>query len=79
MKHPTEEFESFALTCFYVVGMSNFCLRSRFYPNRDKKVAQWKCLLLALPTKARILVFRFVIEYSSLRGFWPLGNRSIFI
>jgi len=38
----------------------------------------WPCL----PTKARILllVFRFIIEYSSLKGFWPLGSsRSIFI
>jgi hypothetical protein len=26
------------------------------------------------------IVFRFIIEYSSLKGFWPLGNnRSIFI
>jgi hypothetical protein len=24
-------------------------------------------------------MFRFVIEYSRLRDFWPLGNRSIFI
>jgi hypothetical protein len=40
-------------------------------------------LLLALPTpKARKdIVFRFIIEYSSLRDFGPLGNnnRSIFI
>jgi hypothetical protein len=44
-------------------------------------------LFLALPTKkARILCFRFIIEYSSLRDFYrPLGgnnnnnNRSIFI
>jgi len=43
--------------------------------------------LLALPTKARIIVFRFIIEYSSLRDFYrSLGNnnnnnnnRSIFI
>jgi hypothetical protein len=27
--------------------------------------------LLALPTKARILCFRFIIEYSSLRDFGP--------
>ncbi len=24
-------------------------------------------------------MFRFIIEYSSLRDFWPLGSRSIFI
>jgi len=24
-------------------------------------------------------VFRFIKEYNSLRGFWPLGNGSIFI
>ncbi len=37
-------------------------------------------LFLALPTKARILVFRFIIEYipSSLMDIEPLGNnRSI--
>jgi hypothetical protein len=27
--------------------------------------------LLALPTKARIIVFRFLIEYSSFRDFGP--------
>jgi hypothetical protein len=39
-------------------------------------------LLLALPTKSKDIVFRFIIEYSSLRDFyWPLdnNNRSIFI
>jgi len=39
-------------------------------------------LLLALPTTARIfIVFRFIIEYSSLRDFGLLGNnnRSILI
>ncbi len=43
-------------------------------------------ILLVLHTKARkdIVVFRFIIEYSSLRDFyWPLGNynnnRSIFL
>jgi hypothetical protein len=37
--------------------------------------------LLALPTKGKdIVVFRFIIEYSSFRDFGPLGNnRSIFI
>jgi hypothetical protein len=25
------------------------------------------------------IVFRFIIEYSSLNGFWLLGNSSIFI
>jgi hypothetical protein len=32
-----------------------------------------------LPTKAKDIVFRFIIEYSKLKGFWPLDNRSIFI
>ncbi len=36
-------------------------------------------VLLVLPTKARIIVFRFIIEYSSLRDFWAQGNRSILI
>ncbi len=27
--------------------------------------------LLAFPTKARIFVFRFIIDYSSLRDFGP--------
>jgi hypothetical protein len=42
-------------------------------------------LLLVLPTKAKIfIVFRFIIEYGSLRDFYrPLGNnnnnRSVFI
>jgi hypothetical protein len=31
--------------------------------------------LLALPPKAKDIVFRFIIEYSSLRDFYrPLGN-----
>ncbi len=37
--------------------------------------------LLALPTKeGKDIVFRFIIEYSSLRDFGPLGNnnRSIY-
>jgi len=36
--------------------------------------------LLGLPTKGKDIVLRFIIEYSSLNGFWPLGNnnRSIF-
>jgi hypothetical protein len=36
--------------------------------------------LLALPTKAKdIAVFRFIIEYSSLRDFGPLRNNNRFI
>jgi hypothetical protein len=38
--------------------------------------------LLAMPTtKARIIVFRLIIEYNKLNGFWPIlgnNNRSIF-
>jgi hypothetical protein len=36
---------------------------------------------LSLPRQGMILVFRFIIEYSSLRDFYrPLGNnRSIFL
>jgi hypothetical protein len=39
---------------------------------------QPKIYLLALPTKGKdIVVFRFIIEYSSLRDFYrPLGNNS---
>ncbi len=32
--------------------------------------------LLALPTKAKSIVFRLIIEYSSLRDFRPLGNNN---
>jgi hypothetical protein len=34
-----------------------------------------------LPYQDDDIVFRFIIEYSSLKGFWPLGNnnRSILI
>jgi hypothetical protein len=36
--------------------------------------------LLALPTKAKGIVFRFIIEYnSSLRDFGPLGNTNRFM
>jgi hypothetical protein len=37
--------------------------------------------LLALAYQGKDIVFRFIIEYISLKGFWPLGNnnnRSIF-
>jgi hypothetical protein len=39
---------------------------------------QLKIYLLALPTKGKdIVVFRFIIEYSSsFKGFWPLGNNK---
>jgi hypothetical protein len=41
-------------------------------------VSIYPCLL-ALPTKARFIVFRFIVEYSSLRDFYrPLGHRPIF-
>jgi hypothetical protein len=39
----------------------------------------WHCLL---PRQGKDIVFRFIIEYTSLRDFyWPLGRstRSIFI
>jgi hypothetical protein len=37
-------------------------------------------LLLALPTKARILLcFRFIIEYGRKMDFGPYNNRSILI
>jgi hypothetical protein len=36
-------------------------------------------MFIGLAYQGKDIVFRFVIEYSSLRDFWPLGNRSIFI
>jgi hypothetical protein len=38
----------------------------------------WTIVGLAYQGKD-IIVFRFIIEYNSLRDFSPLGNRSIFI
>jgi hypothetical protein len=50
-------------------------------PNTRKDISQgfylvmfYKANLLALPTKAKDLVLRFIIEYSSFKGFWPLGK-----
>jgi hypothetical protein len=38
----------------------------------QQQLKNWSFGLLALPTKARIgIVFRFIIEYSSLRDFGP--------
>jgi hypothetical protein len=39
------------------------------------------CFIFGLAYQDKDIVFRFIIEYSSLKGFWPLGNsnRSIFI
>jgi hypothetical protein len=34
---------------------------------------------VGLPYQGKDIVFRFIIEYSKLKGFWPLGNSSIFI
>ncbi len=35
---------------------------------------------VGLAYEGKDIVFRFIIEYSSLNGFWPLGhNRSIFL
>jgi hypothetical protein len=47
----------------------------------DKVLTHYLCTLMALPTKAKAIVFRFIIEYSSLRDFGSQGNnnRSIFI
>jgi hypothetical protein len=38
----------------------------------------WKSLL-AFAYQDNDIVFRFIIQYSSLNGFWTLGNKSIFI
>jgi hypothetical protein len=50
------------------------CLSSRkvYFPLLSQSIN-----LLALPTEAKdIIVFRFIIEYSSLRDFYrPLGNK----
>jgi hypothetical protein len=36
-------------------------------------------LLLAFAyQEGKDIVFRFIIEYGLLKGFWPLGNSSIF-
>ncbi len=35
----------------------------------------WALLAMA----GKDIVFRFIIEYSSFKVFWPLGNRPIFI
>jgi len=53
------------------------------FPQREKNT-QDQILLALHTTKARGIVFRFIIEYSSLRDFYrPLlgnnNNRSIFI
>ncbi len=37
------------------------------------------CTFVGLAYQAKDIVFRFIIEYSSLRDFGPLGNRPIFI
>jgi hypothetical protein len=36
---------------------------------------------IGIAYQGKDIVFRFIIEYSSLRDFWPLGNnnRSIFM
>jgi hypothetical protein len=34
---------------------------------------------VGLAYQGKVIVFRFIIEYSCLNGFCPLGNRSIFI
>jgi hypothetical protein len=37
-------------------------------------------LFVGLAYQGKDIVFRFIIEYSSFKGFWPLGNnRSKFI
>ncbi len=36
-------------------------------------------MLIGLAYQGKDIVFRFIIEYSSLREFGPLGNKSIFI
>jgi hypothetical protein len=46
------------------------------FPELKSDVHHLPLTLLALPTKAQGLVFRFIIEYnSSLRDFGPLGNK----
>jgi hypothetical protein len=51
------------------------------YPNSNQKFEKIRHICcLALPAKARILCLDSFIEYSSFKGFWPLGNndKSIF-
>ncbi len=46
-----------------------------------QEVGLWSPMLLfvGLAYQGKNIVFRFIIEYSSFNGFWPLVNRSIFI
>jgi hypothetical protein len=35
--------------------------------------------VVGLAYQGKDIVFRFILEYSSLRGLWPIGNRTICI
>jgi hypothetical protein len=65
-----------------------FFLKVEHYPNFNGSFAHWPCFvlkhfcpnLLFVAYQGKDIVFRFIIEYSSLRDFGPLGdNRFIFI
>jgi hypothetical protein len=34
------------------------------------------CPIFGLACQGKDIVFRFIIEYSSFKGFWPLGNNK---
>ncbi len=36
-------------------------------------------MFVGLAYQGKDIMLRFILEYSSLMDFWPLGNRSIFI
>jgi len=38
-----------------------------------------KVIFVGRAYQGKNIVFRFIIEYSSSKDFWPLGSRSIFI
>jgi hypothetical protein len=42
--------------------------------------ASWRYIIhpfVGLAYQGKDIVFRFIIEYSSLRDFWPLGNNRL--
>ncbi len=64
-----------SIICLVSLSLSAPCkLQKCCYKQKERFVVG-----LALVGK-NIIVFRFIIEYSKLKGFWPLdNNRSIFI
>ncbi len=63
-----------------VVGWAGENCGSKTLPTSFEREDDWG-RVFGLAYQAQDIVFRFIIEYSSLRGLWPLGNnnRPIFI